>query len=227
MIKTYTLTSEDLLGRPLNDVEEKFAPKRLYVATGRNIPIDSPRFAIVGSRKATEKGKEIATEIASFLAKSKVVVVSGLAIGIDSAALAGAIESRGLTAAVIGTPLDKYYPAQNRELQKTMMNEHWVISQFAIGHPVQSKNFVIRNRTMALVSDASIIVEAGESSGSLHQGWEALRLGRPLFLWRSIVEDQSLKWPKKMMDYGAIELQSPEEILDALPSPNRSVQIVI
>lgn len=60
------------------------------------------------------------------------------------------------------------------------------------------KNFVIRNRTMALIADASIIVEASNSSGSLHQGWEALRLGRPLFIWRPLMHDDSLIWPKKM-----------------------------
>jgi DNA processing protein len=78
---------------------------------------------------------------------------------------------------------------------------------------------------MALVSDASIIVEAGESSGSLHQGWEALRLGRPLFLSKSIVKDNSLKWPKKMIDYGAVELSTPEEIIEAFPSRHRILEI--
>lgn len=71
---------------------------------------------------------------------------------------------------------------------------------------------------MALLSNASIIVEAGEKSGSLHQGWEALRLGRPLFIWKSIMNDRSLTWPKKMLEYGAVELTEPEEVIDVLPS---------
>jgi DNA processing protein len=71
---------------------------------------------------------------------------------------------------------------------------------------------------MALISDASIIVEAGDKSGSLHQGWEALRLGRPLFIWSRIMRDSSLKWPAKMLAYGAAELSDPEQVLEVLPS---------
>lgn len=222
-----SLTPQELLGRPLNDVEEKYAPKQLYAASGREIPLQGPRFAIVGSRKATSNNIMEAKDIASFLARKGVVVVSGLAAGIDAAAHTAAINEGGLTIAVLGTPLDKTYPAQNFELQNLIMSKHWAISQFRIGRPIQPKNFVLRNRTMALISDASLIVEAGESSGSLHQGWEALRLGRRLFLSKSIVSNRSLKWPKKMMDYGAVELREPEEIIDALPSPERMLQIAV
>ncbi len=74
---------------------------------------------------------------------------------------------------------------------------------------------------MALLSDASIIIEAGETSGSLHQGWEALRLGRPLFISKIIMNNDSLKWPKKMIEYGAVELTEPEEVIDMLPSSER------
>ena len=100
-----------------------------------------------------------------------------------------------------------------------------VISQFPIGYPVRPKNFVIRNRTMALISNASIIIEAGETSGSLHQGWEALRLGRPLFIWKTILENGALNWPEKMLRYGAIELDDPEHVVDVLPSPKRVIRI--
>jgi DNA processing protein len=222
-----TLSPEQLLGRPLNNIEQKFAPRQLYVASGKEIPIPGPRTAIVGSRKATLEGTKVAGKIASFLAKKGVVIVSGLAEGIDASAHEGAIKVAGSTIAVLGTPLDKFYPAKNAELQKTIMREHWAVSQFPAGHPTEPKNFVLRNRTMALISDASIIVEAGESSGSLHQGWEALRLGRPLFIWRSIMSDSSLKWPKKMQEYGAIELNDPEEVMDALPSSQRIIRITV
>ena len=78
-----------------------------------------------------------------------------------------------------------------------------MISQFPAGSPAERKNFAIRNRTMALVSHATVIVEAGEGSGTLHHGWEALRLGRSLFLLESLVKRADLKWPGEMMDYGA------------------------
>lgn len=76
----------------------------------------------------------------------------------------------------------------------------------------------MRNRTMALLSDASVIVEAGEGSGSLSQAWEALRLGRPLFLMASILERRDLAWPKTMLDYGAMVLKNPSELLARLPA---------
>ena len=85
---------------------------------------------------------------------------------------------------------------------------------------------MIRNRTMALISDASIIVEAGETSGSLHQGWEALRLGRPLFISKVITHNVSLNWPKKMMEYGANELSELDEVIEVLPSVERVLQII-
>ena len=221
------LSPEELLGRPLNDIEQKHAPRQLYVACGREIPISGPRTAIVGSRKATPEGIKDAAEIATFLAKNRVVIVSGLAEGIDTSAHNAALGEGGSTIAVLGTSLDKFYPLKNAELQKTMMREQWVISQFPKGHPTQPKNFVLRNRTMALISDASVIVQAGETSGSLHQGWEALRLGRSLFIWKSIMKDESLKWPKRMVDYGAVVLEEPEQIMEALPSSERILQITI
>ena len=89
---------------------------------------------------------------------------------------------------------------------------------YAAGCPVAPKNFVLRNRTMALISDASIIVEAGDGSGSLHQGRETLRLGRPLFLCSAVLEDPSLVWPGKMLDYGARILYCPDDLLRFLPS---------
>ena len=71
---------------------------------------------------------------------------------------------------------------------------------------------------MALISDATIIVEASDTSGSLHQGWEALRLGRPLFIWKSILSNTQLNWPQKMLRYGAIELTDPTDVFESLPS---------
>jgi DNA processing protein len=217
---------EELLGRPLNEIEQKFAPTTLFLSSGKTIPLPGPRVAIVGSRKASSQGILLTQEIASFLVSKSVIIVSGLAEGIDTAAHEAAIRQDGLTVAVLGTPLDKIYPAKNGGLQKRIMRDHWAISQFPIGYPTEPKNFVIRNRTMALISDASIIVEAGETSGSLHQGWEALRLGRPLFISDKITDNASLKWPKKMMEYGAVELTEIEEVIDVLPSPERILQVI-
>lgn len=224
--KVLTLTPEKLLG-PLNDVERKYAPPEIFATGPIEIPLPRPRVAIVGSRKASATGLEVATGIAKTLSRRGVIIVSGLAEGIDTAAHEATIEEKGRTIGVVGTALDQSYPKENSKLQHEMMTNHLVISQFPIGYPTRPENFVMRNRTMALVANASIIVEAGETSGSLHQGWEALRLGRPLFIWKSILNNPSLDWPKKMMSYGAIELDDTERIMDALPSSKRIIKIAV
>jgi DNA processing protein len=147
-----------------------------------------------------------------------VVVVSGLAEGIDYAAHVATIEAGGRTIAVTGTALSRVYPARHRALQELLMREHLVVSQFAEGQPTTRGGFVIRNRTMALIADAAVIVEADETSGSLTHGWEALRLGRPLFLMASILERRDLAWPRKMLEYGAMVLRDPTDLLSELPA---------
>jgi len=221
-----TLTAERLLGRPLNDVETKFAPKTLYAVGAMDIPLPAPRVSIVGSRRASPEGLETAAKVARVLVKNQAVIVSGLALGIDTAAHKGAIASGGRTIAVIGTPLDRFYPPQNTELQKEIMRSHLVISQFPIGHKTMPRDFPFRNRTMALISDATVIIEAGETSGTLHQGWEALRLGRSLFIWRTILENKKLNWPQEMLNYGAMVISDPKEMLETLPSPQRIENIL-
>lgn len=220
------LPPEELLGRPLNDVENKYAPNELYVAGSMEIPIPSPRVAIVGRRKASPDGLKTARDIACTLAKNNIVIMGGLAEGIDTAAHLGAMESGGQTIAVIGTPLDRVYPAKNYELQQAIMDRHLVVTQFPRGYPITPKNFVIRNRTMALLCNASIIVEAGNTSGTLSQGSEALRLGRPLFIWKSIFDDPSLSWPTQMVKYGAVELTDLAQVFEILPSHESILEII-
>jgi DNA processing protein len=210
---------EDLLG-PLNEVEQKNAPRRLFVAGDVSILQRGARVSIVGTRKATPEGADQAKRLAHALASEGVVVVSGLAEGIDTAAHEGALEAAGRTIGIIGTPLDVAYPRKNKPLQDRLSVEHLVISQFPTGSPTGRGNFPMRNRTMALIADATVIVEAGEGSGTLHQGWEALRLGRPLFLLDAVLADPSLEWPGKMMGYGAevLSLDKWRSMFDFLPA---------
>ncbi|MGI0086906.1 MAG: DNA-processing protein DprA [Nitrosotalea sp.] len=207
-----------LLGHPLNDVETKYAPKMLYVRGPMEIPLPRPRVSIIGSRKASPHGIKDAKAIARTLTEHKTVIVSGLAEGIDTSAHETAIAAGGKTIAVLGTPLNKVYPRKNLQLQQEIMSNHLAISQFPVDHTTTPKDFVLRNRTMALISDATIIVEAGDTSGSLHQGWEALRLGRPLFIWKHVLNNTQLSWPEKMLQYGAMELSDPTDTFEMLPS---------
>jgi DNA processing protein len=211
------ISPEDLLGH-LNEVERKNAPAKLYFAGHPEILRDRVRVAVVGSRDASNEGLRRASRIATALAGKGVVVVSGLARGVDAAAHNAAIRADGATVAVLGTPIDEVYPAEHAELQKLIGERFLVVTQFPPGQGTRKWNFPLRNRTMALLCHASIIVEAGDSSGTLSQGWEALRLGRPLFIMRSVAERSSLKWPAEMMRYGAEVLSEPDEVLEYLPN---------
>jgi DNA processing protein len=138
------------------------------------------------------------------LVEHGIVVVSGLAAGVDRAAHEAAIASGGQTIAVIGTPLDQCYPNENSELQRRIAREQLLVSQFPADHPIAPANFPARNRTMALLTEATVIVEATEKkSGALLQGWETLRLGRLLFVLESAATDPTLTWPKDLIQYGA------------------------
>lgn len=213
-----TVTPNELIG-PLNDIEEKYAPSELFVVGDKSFVHDNRCVSIIGTRKPSKKGIETTQQIVKFLVKNDVVIVSGLAKGIDTEAHKTSIENGGKTVAVIGTPLDQFYPFENKELQLKLMNEHLVISQFKKGGRIYPSNFPTRNRTMALISQASIIIEAGEKSGTMHQGWEALRLGRQLFILDEIVNNKDLSWPSKLIEYGAeiLYLKNLETILEYLP----------
>jgi DNA processing protein len=212
------VATEDLVG-PLNDVEQIYAPPTLFVAGDLALLQHGTRVAIVGSRQATPEGCARARKLASRLCDRVMVVVSGLARGIDTAAHQAALDRGGRTLAVLGTPLDQVYPKANAALQERIMREHLCVSQFPPGAPVQRKHFPMRNRTMALLSDATVIMEATDRSGALTQGWEALRLGRDLFMARALADDSSLSWPAKMVYYGGQVLSDDtlEGFLDGLP----------
>lgn len=225
--KQKRMSVETLLGRELNDIEAKNAPKILFTEGTIQIPVPGPRVAIVGTRQPSNTGLKTAYEISSELARKGVVIASGLARGIDTQAHRGAIDVGGKTFAVLGTPVNKVCPPENKELQTTMANTQLLISQFPQEKPVQRRNFVIRNRTLALLCDASIIIEAGESSGTLSQGWETLRLGRPLFIWHTAFDNDKLSWPETFKEYGAVEFSSVERVLDELPSGNHFGKILL
>jgi len=215
-IPSSSLSLVEAMG-PLNDVELRNAPGVLFLAGDPGLLRAGPRVAIVGARKASPEGELRAMRLARVLVDHGITVVSGLAEGIDTAAHVAAIDRGGRTIAVIGTPLSRAYPLSNRALQDRIRREHLLVSQFPEDQPVHRHNFVLRNRTMALIAHASVIVEASDTSGSLSQGREALRLGRPLFLMKSVLDDPRLTWPREMIHFGAHELREPEDLLSELP----------
>lgn len=161
--------------------------------------IDRPRIAIVGARKATQEGRRRATQLARDCARAGVVVVSGLAEGIDYAAHTAAIEHGGKTIAVIGTPLDKVYPTKHAELQRRIYRDHLLLSPFVWGEKFVPANFPERNRIMARLAMATVIIEASDTSGSLHQASESVLVGHPVFIAAAVLENAKLNWPKRFI----------------------------
>jgi DNA processing protein len=194
------------LFKSFTDIEKKFAPKDLFAEGDASLLYSGLKVSVVGSRKPSEKGISDAKCLTKTLVEHGAIVVSGLAEGIDTIAHETAIQYGGKTIAVLGTPLDIAYPLKNEKLLATIKQHHVAISQFSKGYPTKKENFPMRNRTMALLSDATIIVEASEISGTRHQGWEALRLGRFIFIMKSVIDNKDLSWPKEMVKYGAQEL---------------------
>jgi DNA processing protein len=173
--------------------------------------------AIVGTRKVSTEGTGRARRLARELVAAGVVVVSGLAKGVDTEALSAAMQAGGRVVAVIGTPIDMAYPAENKHLQEQIYRDHLLVSQFPTGERVFRANFPERNKLMAALSDATAIIEAGDTSGTLHQAAECVRLGRWLFIAKSVVDDPSLQWPKRFLGQPRVaSFSSTDDIIKAI-----------
>lgn len=177
-----------------------------------------PSVAVVGTRNPTQEGVRRTKYLVKKLVLDGIVVVSGLAKGIDTAAHTAAIESGGLTIAVIGTPLNCFYPYENQQLQKKIANDYLLISQVPFSRYARQTYrenrffFPERNITMSALTDATIIVEAGETSGTLIQARAALEQGRKLFILDNNFLNPELTWPKKYEEKGAIRIKDYDEI---------------
>lgn len=193
----------DQLVRQLNDLERKGAPERLWTLGDRGLLKAGPKVAVVGSRNASARELEEARYVTHELVGVGAVVVSGLALGIDTVAHENAIEAGGRTIAVLGTGIDIAYPTQNRRLQARIGADHLLVSQFPPGSRPTRTTFPQRNRTMALLSDATIVVAATEKSGTRHQAFEALRIGRTVLILESLLSNAELEWPHEALRYGA------------------------
>ncbi|MBP2611445.1 DNA-processing protein DprA [Agrobacterium pusense] len=173
--------------------------------------------SVIGARSASPEALMRASRIARELSAAGIVVTSGLAKGIDTAAHTSAIKAGGRTVSVIGTPLDKAYPAENADLQRDIYEHHLLISQFHPGQRTFQSDFPKRNRLMAALSDGSVIVEASDTSGTLHQASECIRLGRWLFIMKSVMDNKEISWPERFRhEPRTVVLTSVEDILTRL-----------
>lgn len=170
--------------------------------------------AVVGSRKASDDGLRIARTVATTLAGRGVTVVSGLAAGIDTAAHSAALEAGGRTVAVIGTGIRRYYPSSNRRLQDHIADVGLVISQFWPDAPPSRQSFPMRNAVMSGYAAATVVVEAGETSGARIQARLALQHGRPVILSSQVMR---CDWAKAFAEKpGVYVVHGTAQLLEAV-----------
>ncbi len=154
---------------------------------------DARAIAIVGTRKPSLYGIELARDIATAAAKSGITVVSGMARGIDTEAHRAALAAGGRTIAVLGTGLENIYPEENVALARDIAKSGAVITQFPPETTPRPRNFPIRNATIALLTNATVIVEAGVRSGSLVTGRHAVEAGRPVQVAAGPLDDENFR----------------------------------
>ncbi|HZK23871.1 MAG TPA: DNA-processing protein DprA [Oscillospiraceae bacterium] len=172
--------------------------------------------AIVGSRKATAYGRAAAEKFAGELASAGVVIISGLARGIDSHAHLGALQANGLTAAVLGSGLDICYPPENRALREKIVQSGVVISEFPPGAQPKPAHFPMRNRIISGLSQATIVVEAAEKSGALITADCALEQGREVFAVPGSIHSPTSRGCHRLIKEGAAVAESAADVLQYL-----------
>jgi DNA processing protein len=193
-------------------------PVELLYYQGDWTLLELPGIAVVGTRNPTHDGVVRAKRLVSSLVKDGFVIVSGLAQGIDTVAHRAAIDNQGKTIAVIGTPLNSYYPPENKELQKQIASHFLLISQVPFcrysrqTYKMNRFFFPERNATMSALSLATVIVEAGETSGTLHQARAAIEQGRKLFILDNCFRDATLSWPTRFEKKGAIRIRDYDDL---------------
>lgn len=171
--------------------------------------------AIIGARGCTELGRQTAERLAFRLAEAGVQVISGLALGIDGAAHKGALEAGGNTFAVLGCGADRCYPRENYGLFHKMETQGGVLSEFVPGTSPLPMNFPMRNRIISGLSDAVILVEAREKSGSLITADLALEQGKEVFAVPGRITDPLSRGCNRLIQNGAAVCLGPEDVLEA------------
>ena len=191
-------------------------PPVLYVR-GNLLPSqDEPCLAVVGTRRPTIYGRQVAEEIVADLARSKITVVSGLARGIDSIAHRAALEAGGKTIAVFASGLDIVYPAENARLAQTIMEHGALVSEHPLGVKPRAENFPLRNRIMSGLSLGALVVEAGERSGALITAFQALGQNREVFAIPGNILSPASKGTNRLIQEGAKLVCHYTDILEEL-----------
>lgn len=190
-------------------------PLLLYVK-GRLDLLNRSALAIVGSRSATPQGINNAEGFAKSLSDAGLCIISGMAHGIDAAAHRGALRGQGSSIAVVGTGLDKVYPAANRDLAHALAQQGALISEFPLGTPPLAANFPRRNRLISGMSLGCLVVEASLQSGSLITARLALEQGRDVFAIPGSIHAPQSKGCHALLKQGAKLVETAQDILEEL-----------
>ncbi len=173
---------------------------------------DDPAISVVGSREASAQGLQMATEIATALAREGITVLAGLAAGIDAAGHKAALAAGGRTVAIIGTGIERYYPPANRALQDEIARRGLVLSQFWPDASGMPSHFLMRNAIMSGYGRATVVIEAGETSGTRAQARMAVGHGRPVILTDQVVA--SNRWARSLVGRPRVyQAASPAEVM--------------
>ena len=192
------------------------APLALYVK-GDVKALRKPMVAMIGTRRATSYGRDLANRLSYDLCKAGWGIVSGLALGIDGEAHRGALEAGGITVGVIGSGLDCFYPEENRELAREIVKKGGaVVSEFPFGRPPDRETFPIRNHVVAALARGVVAVEAPDRSGTLITTGIAADLGRTVMAVPARVDSRMSSGCLKLIREGAILVRNADDILEAL-----------
>lgn len=211
-IRFYTWEDVDY-PRRLKEINQ--APPVFFVA-GDMRPEDEWAVAIVGTRRVTAYGRQVTEEVATFLAQNGITVVSGLARGIDGISHDACLRAGGRTFAVLGSGVDRIYPPEHRSLAARIVENGALISDYPLGTEPDSVNFPPRNRIISGLSIATIVVEAGETSGALITAEFAAEQGRDVFAVPGNIYAPQSKGTNRLIVQGARPLVDKQEILELL-----------
>jgi len=201
-------------------LREIFDPPFVLYCAGKLDILKGPAVSVVGTRSPTPGGRAVAEKISCELASRGIVIVSGLARGIDSCAHRGALNG-GKTVAVLGSGLNRIYPKENRSLYDRIMEKGVVVSEFPLGTPPLGFHFPIRNRIISGLSMALVVVEAAQRSGSLISARLALEQDREVMAVPGSVTSPQSRGTNWLIKNGAKLVENWEDVAEELPSPLR------
>lgn len=221
-IHEYSVCINGTADYPAKLRDARYPLEFFYCQGWRDLAFSRRSVAVVGTRSPSAEGIRRARKLVKLLVEHDCTIFSGLAAGIDTVAHTTAMECGGRTVAVIGTPITESYPKENKDLQQRIASDFLVVSQVPIlRYSKQTFRgnrlfFPERNATMSALTDATVIVEAGETSGTLTQARAALHQGRKLFILDSCFQNPALTWPARLAEKGAIRVRDFEDILSNL-----------